>query len=678
MTAAVYRSGTPSLSLPQTQNTAPVLEFNCLYTHDIRRKQKRWQDGFLRFHTFNKRVMVYDVPRNFIGDTHWKEDEALQVGDEVTLEKDGVIVQVAESVGRTETDLTELRNSKRKNSSAVGSSSPARPAQTPARLSNGNASRPTAQLKHRSLNALLGASKGPIGKAALPAKSPFEQRHAQSENEEWENGGPPKRRRTEQPAAWNVTRTTKANTSAARVETPLWARTVDSGKQRKAAPLQAGQQRLGSKEITDLSEDVDESTKFLLGFSSDALLPPSPPREQARLRMQPPVCSSSPAFQTQRVRANTRRSGSRGAESAMDEIPAPAPQEKPASFRDQGETDQVPEKPPDRATRRKSSTEAPTTRHPDRVVAAEHASPTIMRPPSSKTGQTLRIAASTPKKRTLLCQAQISKQPSRVHSAKTDGAVDALLDATSQDNGPRKQKQQSQRTKLQERLARIRKKNAQDEDDLSADPASRTGGTLRKHFARAPVAATTTGLSLQTPLESNAFELAQLDQMIIPTEKPHEPKNMAAPAQAERQLRGVVSDSDQPASRPKRVPGAPVRYTPSPAKEAANVAPQLVSYGNGNAGSPTTPVAATAQIARGKKPIQRAVSLNTASSGTSTVMLSKPFQTPEPLGSKDPEPERAADPWSREAFDLFIWRPPGWDEEEWCLKDTVGGVAAKG
>jgi hypothetical protein len=72
MTAAVHRMGTPSLSIPPSQNTAPVLEFNCLYTHDIRRKQKRWQDGFLRFHTFNKRVMVYDVPRNFIGDMHRK------------------------------------------------------------------------------------------------------------------------------------------------------------------------------------------------------------------------------------------------------------------------------------------------------------------------------------------------------------------------------------------------------------------------------------------------------------------------------------------------------------------------------------------------------------------------------------------------------------------------------
>jgi len=53
---------TQNLTARPTQNTAPVLEFQCLFTFDLRRKQKRWQDGFLRFHTFNKRIMVYDSP----------------------------------------------------------------------------------------------------------------------------------------------------------------------------------------------------------------------------------------------------------------------------------------------------------------------------------------------------------------------------------------------------------------------------------------------------------------------------------------------------------------------------------------------------------------------------------------------------------------------------------------
>lgn len=102
MTANPNPSST-GLIIPTTQNTAPVLSFNCLYTHDLRRKAKRWQDGFLRFHTFNKRVMVYDVPRNFIGDTHWRESQEIQDGDELQLEK-GVLSKLAsKSKGPTQT-----------------------------------------------------------------------------------------------------------------------------------------------------------------------------------------------------------------------------------------------------------------------------------------------------------------------------------------------------------------------------------------------------------------------------------------------------------------------------------------------------------------------------------------------------------------------------------------------
>lgn len=285
MTAAVHRMGTPSLSIPPCQNTAPVLEFNCLYTHDIRRKQKRWQDGFLRFHTFNKRVMVYDVPRNFIGDMHWKESEDLQEGDEVTLEKDAVLVQVAESVGRTETDLTELKQSAKKSKRAEGgqrSSSPPRNMATPSRNMGPPTARPgtasvtggNTQLKHRSLNALLGTPKGRIGKATLPTKSPFETRQAE-ENENWESGRPPKRSKGE---SWNVTRTTVPLPNARR-ETPLWKRTADArAKAAKQVPLPPGQQKLGTKEVIDLSDDGEDSpSKFLQEFSSDAAGPASSP-----------------------------------------------------------------------------------------------------------------------------------------------------------------------------------------------------------------------------------------------------------------------------------------------------------------------------------------------------------------------------------------------------------------
>ncbi|RAH75377.1 DNA helicase ZGRF1-like domain-containing protein [Aspergillus aculeatinus CBS 121060] len=97
-------STTSPFTTPLTQNTAPVIKHRCLFTHDTRRKAKRWQDGYLRYHTFNKRIMAYDTSGNFIGDLHWRQDAAVQDGDELELDR-GVLVQVCEAVGRSETDL---------------------------------------------------------------------------------------------------------------------------------------------------------------------------------------------------------------------------------------------------------------------------------------------------------------------------------------------------------------------------------------------------------------------------------------------------------------------------------------------------------------------------------------------------------------------------------------------
>jgi len=76
----------------------------------------------------------------------------------VKLEKDGAMVEV-DAVGRTDTDLTELRKSAKKGSSDRSSSPPMRGPQTTAsRPVNGAMPKTSVQLKHRSLNARLGAS----------------------------------------------------------------------------------------------------------------------------------------------------------------------------------------------------------------------------------------------------------------------------------------------------------------------------------------------------------------------------------------------------------------------------------------------------------------------------------------------------------------------------------------
>lgn len=181
------------LTIPSTQNTAPILDFRCLYTHDLRRKAKRWQDGTLRFHTFNKRIMVYDLSKNFIGDHHWCEKDPLQDGDELELDK-GVLIQVGDSTGTTIQDLSGLFEKRKK----AQPDTPGRA--TPTKLGPASATRPTpvqlSQLRPKSLNALLGTPKGPLGRATVPSKSPCQLR-LEDENARTEEKRSVKRQRVE-------------------------------------------------------------------------------------------------------------------------------------------------------------------------------------------------------------------------------------------------------------------------------------------------------------------------------------------------------------------------------------------------------------------------------------------------------------------------------------------------
>ena len=150
-------ASTSQLFVPLSQNTAPVFKFECLYTHDLVRKQKRWQDGVLAFHTFNKRVMVYDLTNNFIGDTHWRDTESVQVGDDIRLDR-GVLVTVGEAKGRKDQDISEIfarRNVTRESNLPPG---------------NVALGRATAQ-KPRSITAVLEAGRNKFSRAIPQASS---------------------------------------------------------------------------------------------------------------------------------------------------------------------------------------------------------------------------------------------------------------------------------------------------------------------------------------------------------------------------------------------------------------------------------------------------------------------------------------------------------------------------
>src|SRR5271156_474819 len=184
--------GTPNQNIAAAQNTAPVYEFRCLYSHDLRKKKKLWHDGSLRYHTFNKRVMVYDESKNYIGDSHWREAGDLQDGTELKLDK-GVLVDVGERIGETQTDLAPLLEKRRPEKG----SSPQRPPLRPVSLAV--SSRSTlghSQARPKSLSDVLGLSQGPIGRARFPAQSPYEQVHNPSRQPSHREEPPAKRLRT--------------------------------------------------------------------------------------------------------------------------------------------------------------------------------------------------------------------------------------------------------------------------------------------------------------------------------------------------------------------------------------------------------------------------------------------------------------------------------------------------
>ncbi|OQD74316.1 hypothetical protein PENDEC_c011G06616 [Penicillium decumbens] len=160
--------GRASQSQSPFQVTASVVRFRCLYTHDLRRKSKRWQDGYLKYHAFNKRIMVYDEPGNYIGDHHWRSAEEVQDGDELELDK-GALIQVGERLSTTQTDISNLFEKK---ASCQGSPQSNDPASQASRISTPIRSSGSSQ-PFRSLNDLLGIKKTPIGHLGLP----YEARH---------------------------------------------------------------------------------------------------------------------------------------------------------------------------------------------------------------------------------------------------------------------------------------------------------------------------------------------------------------------------------------------------------------------------------------------------------------------------------------------------------------------
>ncbi|KAG6052127.1 hypothetical protein E4U39_003748 [Claviceps sp. Clav50 group G5] len=186
MSYAVRRipSAAPATTRDAHPTTATVLDYNCLFTHDLKRKQKRWQDGKLKYHSYNKKIMVYDDRGNFIGDAHWQADGALEEDEELQLDRGSAIVQVADYVGSREQDLTEVLDKrvreveKRRAVAAARTPASGRAAPAPAAAAAAVAAEGTHfQLMHRPLSSIV-PSPGPLGRASISTRSPFEVRKA--------------------------------------------------------------------------------------------------------------------------------------------------------------------------------------------------------------------------------------------------------------------------------------------------------------------------------------------------------------------------------------------------------------------------------------------------------------------------------------------------------------------
>lgn len=198
----------------RTRTTAPVVKHVCLFTRDLKRKHKRWQDGRLEFHTFNRRVMVYGENGNFIGDSHRMKDGDVEDGNEFQLDRGNVIVQVAELIGQREQDITEIITRKPKPHESQAQS----PASLPTPKTNPSSSH--FQLRHLPLQSLLSTPGRQIGRAVIPTTSPYEQRMQTPEDSE----RVPKRRRIEM------------NRSESHM-TPVAPRTAPSPQEQPTAPV---------------------------------------------------------------------------------------------------------------------------------------------------------------------------------------------------------------------------------------------------------------------------------------------------------------------------------------------------------------------------------------------------------------------------------------------------------
>lgn len=318
--------GKPQASSPASNDgppsTATVYDFICLFTHDLRRKQKRWQDGKLKYHSFNKKVMVYDDRGHFVGESHWGQEGDLAPGDELSLDRGMALVQVEDCTGEKQQDLTELldkraREVEKRRQIAAAKTRPA----PRGSLAGGAPPAPPQHRPHLSLSSLV-QSPGPIGRAAIPAHSPFEARQQRLHQNQPPNAdaqptvsAPPAKKQ----------RTSASPPSKAGFARNLFGTTLNlsscPGPELLAARARALRQRMLSQAEASSTPQEDEVAEEQAPMQSSPLFvhdetdatPPRPSKEQ-RSTLQP--VTRHPIASARSVMREAEEAGNRNAEAA--------------------------------------------------------------------------------------------------------------------------------------------------------------------------------------------------------------------------------------------------------------------------------------------------------------------------------------------------------------------------
>ncbi|EEB07528.2 meiotic chromosome segregation protein [Schizosaccharomyces japonicus yFS275] len=89
-----------------SQNLHDVLQFEVLWTAHKRKKNKQWQDGTMKFHSFNQRVVLYDSEYRVIATSFLPMRSTLSVGEELELDRFLVTLEALQNT--TQTDVTPV------------------------------------------------------------------------------------------------------------------------------------------------------------------------------------------------------------------------------------------------------------------------------------------------------------------------------------------------------------------------------------------------------------------------------------------------------------------------------------------------------------------------------------------------------------------------------------------